>query len=220
MKKIIAFTMILAIAGFSASAQERREMKGGKHGMHKMQGEKGDKINNVNLTEAQKTQLKADRETYKAKMEALRKDENITVREMKARQKAIHDEHKAKMEALLTPEQKAKVAAGRSGMEASSKQLDGKRADMMKDKLNLSNDQAEKLKAHNQEVHNKIKSIQDNQSLTMEQKNEQIKAVKDASKTQRKSILTAEQIKKMEEMKKEGKGKKAGKGMKPNKNTK
>ncbi len=218
MKKIIAFTMILAIAGLSVSAQERREMKGQKHGMHnKMQSQKGDMMKDLNLTDAQKAQLKADRETYKAKMEALRKDENITVKEMKARQKAIQDEQKAKMQALLTPEQKAKMAAERSGMEASRKQMDGKRADMMKEKLGLSNDQAEKLKAHNQEVHNKIKSIQDNQSLSMEQKKEQIKAVKEASKTQRKSILTDEQIKKMEEMKKDGKGMKGGKGMKPNK---
>ncbi len=215
MKKIIAFTMILAIAGFSASAQERREMKGQKHGMHKMQGQKGDMMKDLNLTDAQKAQLKADREIYKAKMEALRKDENITVKEMKARQKAIQDEQKAKMQALLTPEQKAKMAAERSGMEASRKQMDGKRADMMKEKLGLSNDQAEKLKAHNQEVHSKIKSIQDNQNLTMEQKKAQMQAVKEASKTQRKSILTDEQIKKMEEMKKDGKGMKGNKGMKP-----
>lgn len=215
MKKIIAFTMIFAIAGFSASAQERREMKGQKHGMHKMQGQKGDMMKDLNLTDAQKAQLKADREIYKAKMEALRKDENITVKEMKARQKAIQDEQKAKMQALLTPEQKAKMAAERSGMEASRKQMDGKRADMMKEKLGLSNDQAEKLKAHNQEVHSKIKSIQDNQNLTMEQKKAQIQAVKEASKTQRKSILTDEQIKKMEEMKKDGKGMKGNKGMKP-----
>ncbi len=219
MKKIIAFTMILAVAGFSASAQERREMKGEKHGMHKMQGHKGDMTKDLNLTDAQKAQLKADREVYKAKMEALRKDENITVKEMKARQKAIHDEQKAKMEALLTPEQKAKIAADRTNMEGSRKQMDGKRGEMMKEKLGLSNEQAEKLKAHNQEVHSKIKSIQDNQSLTAEQKQEQIKAIKEASKTQRKNILTAEQLKKMEEMKKDGKGKgiRGTKGTRPNK---
>jgi Spy/CpxP family protein refolding chaperone len=217
MKKIIAFTMMLAIAGFSASAQERREMKGDKQGMHKMHGQKGDMAKDLNLTEAQKAQLKADRETYKAKLEALRKEENITVKEMKARQKAIHDEQKSKMEALLTPEQKAKIAADRSNMEASRKQMEGKRANMMKEKLGLSNEQAEKLKAHNQEVHAKIKSIQDNQSLTAEQKQAQMKAVKETSKTQRKSILTTEQIQRMEEMKKDGKGRgiKGGKGAKP-----
>ena len=206
MKKIIAFTMILAVVGLSASAQERREMKGQKHGMH--HGQKGDMMKDLNLTDAQKAQMKADRENYKAKMEALKKDENITVKEMKARQKAIHDEQKAKMQALLTPEQKAKIASDRANMETKRKAMDGQRAEVMKEKLGLSNEQAEKLKAQNQEAHSKIKAIQDNQSLTMDQKKEQMKAVKEASKAQRKNILTAEQIKKMEEMKKDGKGQK------------
>ena len=206
MKKIIAFTLILAVAGFSASAQERREMKGQKHGMH--QGQKGDMMKDLNLTDAQKAQLKADRETFKAKMEALRKDENITVKEMKAREKAIHEEQRAKMQALLTPEQKAKIAAERANMETKRKTMDAQRGQAMKEKLGLSNEQAEKLKAQNQEAHSKIKAIQDNQSLTMDQKKEQMKAVKEASQAQRKNILTAEQLKKMEEMKKEGRGQK------------
>ena len=198
--------MILAVVGLSASAQERREMKGQKHGMH--HGQKGDMMKDLNLTDAQKAQMKADRENYKAKMEALKKDENITVKEMKARQKAIHDEQKAKMQALLTPEQKAKIASDRANMETKRKAMDGQRAEVMKEKLGLSNEQAEKLKAQNQEAHSKIKAIQDNESLTMDQKKEQMKAVKEASKAQRKNILTAEQIKKMEEMKKDGKGQK------------
>jgi Spy/CpxP family protein refolding chaperone len=218
MKKIIAFTMILAIAGFSASAQEKREMKGERHGMH--QGEKGDMMKDLNLTDAQKAQLKADRETYKAKMEALRKDENITVKEMKARQKAIQDEQHAKMQALLTPEQKAKIAADRANMDSKRKGMDGQRAEMMKEKLGLSNEQAEKLKAQNQEVHSKIKAIQDNQSLSMEQKKAQINAVREASKAQRKSILTAEQLKMMEEMRKHGNGNKDWKEKKPMKQNK
>ena len=213
--------MILAVVGFSASAQERREMKGQKHGMH--QGQKGDMMKDLNLTDAQKAQLKANRETYKAKMEALRKDENITVKEMKAREKAIHDEQKAKMQALLTTEQKAKIASDRANMDTKRKAMDAQRAEEMKEKLGLSNEQAEKLKAHNQETHSKIKAIQDNESLTMDQKKEQMIAVKEASKAQRKNILTAEQLRKMEEMKKEGKGQKdwkEKKQMKQNKTVK
>lgn len=198
--------MILAVAGINASAQERREMKGEKHGMH--HGQKGEMMKDLNLTDAQKAQLKADRETYKAKMEALRKDENITVKEMKARQKAIHDEQKSKMQALLTPEQKAKIAADRANMETKRKTMDAQRAEAMKEKLGLSNEQAEKLKAQNQETHSKIKAIQDNETLTMDQKKEQMKAVKESANAQRRNILTAEQLKKMEEMKKESKGQK------------
>ena len=217
MKKIIAFTLILAVAGFSASAQERREMKGNKPGMHKMHGQKGEMMKDLNLTDAQKTQMKADREIYKAKMEALKKDENITVKEMKARKQAIHDEQRTKMQALLTPEQKTKMAAQKATMEQNRKNMDGKRGAEMKEKLGLSNDQAAKLKATNEETHSKIKAIHENESLSMDQKKEQMKAVKEASKTKRQSILTAEQLKKMEEMRKEGRGMK---GMKGNKSVK
>lgn len=220
MKKIIAFTMILAVAGFSATAQERRTMKGKKHGMHQQHGQKKEMIKDLNLTDAQKAQLKTDREAYKVKMDALKKDENITVKEMKAREKAIHEEQKTKMQALLTPDQKAKIAANKTGMETNRKNMDAMGGNDMKEKLGLSNDQAAKLKAHNQETHSKIKAIQDNQSLSMEQKKEQIKAVKEASKTQRKNILTAEQLKRMQEMQKDNKTMKADKRMKGNKSVK
>lgn len=214
MKKIIAFTFILAVAGFSVSAQERREMKGNKQGMHKMHGQKADMMKDINLTDAQKTQMKTDREIYKAKMEALRKEENITVKELKARQNAIHDEQRAKMQALLTPEQKTKIAAEKATMKNKRKDMDAQHEAEMKEKLGLSNDQAAKLKAFNKETHNKIKAIHENESLSISQKKEQMKAVKEASKDQRKSILTAEQRKKMEEMKKEGSHMKGNKGTK------
>lgn len=214
MKKILAFTLILAVAGLSASAQEKRVMKGDKQRMHQGHGQKADRIKALNLTDAQKQQLKADRENYKSKMEALRKDENITVKEMKARQKAIHDEQRAKMEALLTPEQKAKIAADRGSMATSGKKMHKKSAHMMKEQLSLTDDQATKLKAHNEATHDKIKAIKDNQSLSMEQKKAQMKAVKETSTAQRKTILTAEQMQKMEAFKKDRKGAKGAKGMK------
>ena len=75
----------------------------------------------------------------------------------------------------------------------------------MKQDLNLSTEQAEKLKTHNQAVHSKIQAVRSNTSLTEDQKKAEIKAIKEASKTERKNILTEEQIKKMQEMKKEGK---------------
>ena len=116
------------------------------------------------------------------------------------------------MESILTAEQKAKIAADKATMGERRKNMDGQRGEAMKEKLGLTNDQAAKLKAHNEATHSKIKAIQENQNLTMDQKKTQIKALKDASKAERKNILTAEQIQKMDEMKKEGKGRKGNKG--------
>jgi Spy/CpxP family protein refolding chaperone len=209
MKRIIVLTLALAITGLTLSAQQTRETKHkkGNEMHHGQKREKGKMMKELNLTDAQKAQMKAEREAGKAKIEALEKQENLTVKEMKDRKAALQQEQKAKMETVLTPEQKNK-------REAQKNEMKEKHAAMMKEKLGLSNEQAANLKAHNDETHSKLKAIRDNQSLNMEQKKEQMKAVKEASKTQRKNILTAEQMQKMEDMKKEGKGRKGNKGMK------
>lgn len=211
MKKIFALTLAFAIAGFSLSAQQTREMKSHKKG-HSMQHGKEDMVKDLNLTDAQKAQLKVNREAGKAKMEALNKQDNLTVKEMRERKAALMQEQKASMQALLTPEQKATLAADKSNMAGKRKNMNGQRGEAIKEKLDLSNDQAAKLKAHNEATHAKMKAIQNNQSLNVEQKKAQMKAVKETAKTQRNSILTTAQIQKMDEMKKErkaGHGKKA-----------
>ena len=211
MKKIFALTLAFAIAGFSLSAQQTREMKSHKKS-HSMQHGKEDMVKDLNLTDAQKAQLKVNREAGKAKMEALNKQDNLTVKEMRERKAALMQEQKASMQALLTPEQKATLAADKSNMAGKRKNMNGQRGEAIKEKIDLSNDQAAKLKAHNEATHAKMKAIQNNQSLSIEQKKAQMKAVKETSKTQRNSILTTAQIQKMDEMKKErkaGKGKKA-----------
>jgi periplasmic protein CpxP/Spy len=210
MKKIIALTLAFAIAGFSLSAQQTRESKSQKKA-HGMQHGKKDMVKDLNLTDAQKAQLQADREANKAKMEALKKQDNLTVKEMRERKAALLQEQKASRDAILTAEQKAVLAAEKADMAGKRKNMDGQRGEYMKEKMGLSNDQAAQLKAHNEATHAQIKAIQENQTLSTEQKKAQIKTVKETANTQRKSILTTEQIKRMDEMKKEGK---PGKGRK------
>ena len=217
MKRIIALTVAFAIAGFSLSAQQTREMKQHQKGNQMHHGQKMDRMKDLNLTDAQKNQLKAEREAHKAKMEALNKQDNLTVKEMRERKAALQQEQKAKMEALLTAEQKNKMAANKTAMETKRAEMSEKHAAMMKEKLGLSNDQAAKLKAYNEATHSKMKAIRENQSLSKEQKRAQIKALKETTQTQRKAILTTEQQQKMEEMRKDGKGMKGMKGPESNK---
>lgn len=108
MKRIIALTVAFAIAGFSLSAQQTREMKHHQKANQMHQGQKMDRMKDLNLTDAQKTQLKAEREAHKAKMESLNKQDNLTVKEMRERKSALQQEQKAKIEALLTADQKTK----------------------------------------------------------------------------------------------------------------
>jgi len=206
MKKIIALSLAFAIIGFSVSAQQTREAKSHKKGAAMQQGQQKEMIKDLNLSDAQKAQFKANREANKAKMEALNQQDNLSVKEMRERKAALMQEQKAQMENLLTAEQKATVAARKTSMDGKRKNMDDHRGAAMKEKLGLSNEQAAKLKALNEANHAKIKAIQANASLSMEQKKAQTKAVKDAAKTERQNILTAEQLKKMKAMKKDGKG--------------
>lgn len=205
MKKILAFTLILALSGTTLFAQQTRASHKNKAG-HGMEHGKKDALKNLDLTEAQQKQLKADNESFKAKMEALNKEENITVKEQKARKAALMTEQKAKRDALLTAEQKAKLEADRKAMGEKRKEMDKKRGANMQKELGLSNDQAAKLKAQNQATQTKVKAIKDNTTLSAEEKKEQMKAVKASAVAERKQILTAEQQEKMKAMKKDKKG--------------
>ncbi len=192
---------------FSASAQDQRETKGKKdfdRGAH----QKG-MMKDLNLTDAQKAQMKANREEMKVKLDAIKANTSLTDDQRKQQKEALMLEQKAKMESILTTEQKAKMATSSLGQQGKDRK-DGKRGhegrgkgfEKMKTELGLSNDQATKLKALNEQSHTQMKAIRENTSLSEDVKKEQMKAVKENAKTQRQSILTAEQIKKMEELKK------------------
>ena len=77
----------------------------------------------------------------------------------------------------------------------------------MKTNLSLSNEQASQIKAQNESVFNNLKAIRENESLSMEQKKQQMKAIKDAARQERMKVLTTEQQQKMEDLKKENKHK-------------
>lgn len=111
MKKLLALSFAAAILSFTASAQTERsvdkkakmERHRGKHGQDMI-------IKDLKLTAEQKVQLKALQLEMKAKREALKAQDNITVKEMRERQAALQAEQKAKMENLLTAEQKTTMA--------------------------------------------------------------------------------------------------------------
>ncbi len=206
MKAIFVSIIAAGILGTTAFAQERRDVKSDKqengrherrHGMHRQK----DMMKNLNLSDAQKNQFKALREENKAKMEALKKEQNITVREYNERKEAIQREQKAKREAILTNEQKQQLVKDRAAMEEKRKEQQVKKLDKMKTKLGLSDDQAGKLKSLQDKNFAEMKKIRENEALSKEQKKSQMEALKKSAMEERKSILTAEQLKKMENMK-------------------
>ena len=62
----------------------------------------------LNLTDDQKTKLKAAMEDQQAKMKALREDTSLSQEDRRAKMKEIRDAMQAKIKEILTPEQLAK----------------------------------------------------------------------------------------------------------------
>jgi hypothetical protein len=209
MKKIFVVISAMLAVVFSVSAQEKQELKQYKKDVYKShhKGANHMDLAELNLTEDQKKQLKSNREEFRTKMQALDKEENITVKEMKTRKAALHKEQKAKNDAIFTPEQKEKIAKAKLKHEEEAKQHAEKRLERMKTELSLTDDQVAKLKIQDENTRSQMKAIRDNESLDHSAKREQMMALMNTAKEQRKAVLTQDQLKKMEESKKDHKNK-------------
>jgi hypothetical protein len=197
MKKVLIPLIALLALTVSVNAQDKM----GKKGHHKHH-QKGMMAKELNFSEAQKNQAKIINEESRKKMQELNKNESITVKEMRDRKAAIQKERKTKMEGLLTVEQKTKQTQLRAEHKAKKEAEYAKRLDKMKTNLNLTDEQVAKLKTQRAANHAKAEKIKNNESLSREQKKEQMMALRTEAKEQGNKIFTAEQLKKKEEMKK------------------
>ena len=203
MKKVLIPLIAIFAITFTASAQNKMGNKGHQHHKH----EKGMMAKELNFSNAQKAQAKQINDDSRKKMQELNKQENITVKEMRTRKAAIQKDRKIKMDGLLTAEQKTKMTQLKAEHKAKKEEGYAKRMDKMKTNLGLSDDQVSKLKAQREANHAKAEKIKSNESLSQEQKKEQMMALKNDAKEQNKKIFTPDQLKKMEEMKKNHEGK-------------
>lgn len=111
MKKLFAFAIAVTIFNYAANAQTERVMAPGeKYEQHDGKEEKMKMMKELNLTKDQKAQLKAGHKEMKAKHEALKAQDNITVKEMRERRSALKAEQKSKLDAILTPDQRVKMS--------------------------------------------------------------------------------------------------------------
>lgn len=198
MKKLLI--PLIAIFAFTATAGAQDKM--GKKGHHHHKHQKGMMAKQLNFSEDQKKQAKAINEDFRKKMQDLNKQENITVKEQRDRKASILKERKAKMDGLLTAEQKTKLTQLKAERKAKKEEHYTKRLDKMKTTLSLTDDQVVKLKSQRAATMAKAEKIKNNESLSREQKKEQMMALKAEAKEQHNKIFTPEQLKKKEEMKK------------------
>ncbi len=74
------------------------------------------------------------------------------------------------------------------------------KGEKMWDNLNLTQDQKDKLKQYREDNMKKMEEIRNNSSLSEDQKQEKMKALREEGRKNTESILTDEQKKKMKEM--------------------
>jgi hypothetical protein len=113
-------------------------------------------------------------------MEELKKDDNITVKDWRAKREAIRKDQREKMQSFLSTEQKAQLEKSRmerrsEAEEHSKARPDSYRVEKMKQDLNLSEEQSAKLQSSRDELRQKMQALRENQSLSDEAKKEQMK---------------------------------------------
>jgi len=210
MKKILttALAIVLFVGASQAQDKPRHEGRG------------GDKFaTELNLTADQKAKLQTLREAQKKEMEALKQTGKVTPEQ----RKAIHEKYKSQYEAIYTPAQKEQLSKKREEWKAKGGERKGlgkrggeanrggakfgQQAAFFKKELNLSSDQETKLKGIFQDFQTKSKAVRSNTSLSKEQKREQMQSLAKQYMDQGKTVLNADQLKKLDEMKSKRKSK-------------
>lgn len=214
MKKIITGLFAIAVFTLSATAQNQndqdKQMDRDGHGFRK--GNEGNGMRgmeNLNLTDAQKTQIKSINEDFKTKMQALNKNDNITVKDARTQRQALMQERKNKISGILTADQKTKFdqSGNQKGMRDGNdggrfdKGGDANRMNQMKTDLGLTDDQIAKMKAGNESFKQRSEAIRSNQSLSEDQKKLQLETLRKDREASFKSYLSADQISKLSQMK-------------------
>jgi len=220
MKRILTSALVIL---FTIGALQAQTTTKEKHKGHKQEQKMA--YDKLNLSADQQARMKVVRENFKKQAEELRKQDNLTVAEMKKRREALHKEHKANVEAILTADQKAQIAKmrseGKQGNNMGKREFKGNRDTLTRagkpiqgrsakkggselgKELNLTTDQQAKMKEIRKEYKNKLESVRNDDALTQEQKKTRIKELMKQQQEQVKMILTQEQIEKMESLKKE-----------------
>ena len=187
--------MLAMITIVAAQAQKERVTEQRGH-RDKMMSEK------LKLSEEQKQKAKALNEDYRKKMEELRKKDDILVKDWRNQMTELNKKHKEDMSALLSKEQKEQIEKYKVEHKKMAEIDANARMEKMKLRLDLNNNQVEKIKKQNSEMREKMKAIHESKSQDMTKKREEIKTLMQKNKENMRSILNEEQFKKMQEMRK------------------
>jgi len=195
MKKIIA-CMLAMIMIIAAQAQEKRVQEPRKDYRDKRMAEK------IKLSDEQKQKAKALNDDYRKKMDELRIKDDILVKDWRNQMTELNKKHREDMSALLNNEQKAQIEKSKVERKKMADIDANARMEKMKLRLDLNDDQMERIKKQRSETLEKMKVTRENRSQDMMKKGVEMKALIQKRKENMRSILNEEQMKKMQEMRK------------------
>ena len=153
----------------------------------------------LDLTDEQASQLRAIHEKWQKIAKAIHSNKELSKEEKKAKLKAAFKKMDAAVRELLSEEQYAKlVKLRRSNAQPNQNgnEVNEHRREL-RQILELTEEQAEKLRAVHRYALKKIKGIIANEELSKEEKKKQIKNVKKQAHNRRMEILTEEQKEKL-----------------------
>jgi Spy/CpxP family protein refolding chaperone len=203
MKKVLlSVCMAVAVAGFTQAQEKTDSIHHRSH--HAMKGRHHDEFfKSLNLTDQQKSEIKKLNETHRREMSELKKKDNLTVKDWRGQMESLNKAHREKIQSLLTPEQKEQWQKARKDRMAMRGENSNERFDRLKQTLNLTDEQAAKLKSSRESLQTQMRSIRDDKSLSDDAKKAQRKELMKQQHENFRSILTDDQRKKLDEMKQE-----------------
>ncbi|MBT5845792.1 MAG: hypothetical protein HOH86_04265, partial [Verrucomicrobiales bacterium] len=153
----------------------------------------------LDLTDEQASQLRAIHEKWQKIAKAIHSNKELSKEEKKAKLKAAFKKMDAAVRELLSEEQYAKLVKLRRSNARPNQNgnEENEHRRELRQILELTEEQAEKLRAVHRYALKKIKGIIANEELSKEEKKKQIKNVKKQAHNRRMEILTEEQKEKL-----------------------
>jgi Spy/CpxP family protein refolding chaperone len=216
MKRIITSALVLALTIGAAQAQNTDTTA---HQRHHHHGNYEMVIKKLNLSQEQQSKLKSIREDFRKQLSDLKKQDQLTVADMRNRRKELHQQFRKQMESVFTPAQKDQLAKLKADWKAKHKNGQAlaqgrhkagrgfwKKSDLQ-EKLGLTPDQQDQLKKIRGEFKDQFQTIRNDSALTQDQKKEKIHDLAKQEHEKMKSVLTQDQMEKLQSLRKEGKDK-------------
>ena len=194
MKKLLTIAVAFSLFTISTNAQVQRNAGSSQKMQNDSAHRRGGKMmKDLNLTDAQKTQMKENRENMKQQRDAINNDASLTPDQKKAKMQELGKTQRDKMNSILTADQKAKMQADRANWK-DQKGMKGQDhgGKMFKD-LNLTDAQKSQMKANSENMKQQRQAISNDVSLSQDQKKAKMQELHKTQKDQMNSILTADQ---------------------------